>query len=77
VADERRGEIAEALQFLDARILGGSLKFQAEGSEQQLMFVPRGGLRCRCTRASSMVRSLAGLDLYLRYAAREGGHADH
>ena len=66
------GEIAEALQFLDARILGGSLKFQAEGSEQQLMFVPRGGPALPMHASSSMVGSLAGLDLYLRYAARKG-----
>ena len=67
-----KGRMAEALQFLDARILGGSLKFQAEGSEQRLMFVPRGGPALPMHGTSSMVRALAGLDLYLRYAAREG-----
>jgi hypothetical protein len=64
--------MSDALDFLDARILGGSVNFQAEASEQRLVFVPRGGPALPMHATSSMVRSLAGLDLYLRYAARKG-----
>jgi len=62
----------EALKFLDDRILGGSVNFQAERSEQRLMFVPHDGPALPMHATSSMVRALAGLDLYLRYAARKG-----
>lgn len=60
------------LDLLDARILGGSVGFQEMEGGQRLMFVPRGGPALPMHATSSMVRSLAGLELYLRHAAREG-----
>ncbi len=61
-----------AVEYLDERILGGSIELQAMGSGQRLVYLPRGGPALPMHASSSMVRSLAGLDLYLRHGARKG-----
>ena len=61
-----------ALEYLDKRILRGSVEFHGAGDKNRLMFVPRNGPPLPMHASSSMVRSLAGLDLYLRHGARKG-----
>ncbi|MDI1443607.1 AAA family ATPase [Polyangium sp. 6x1] len=61
-----------AIGYLDDRILGGSTDFLSSGAGERLMFSPRSGPSLPMHAASSMVRSLVGLEVYLRYAARSG-----
>jgi hypothetical protein len=64
-------EMSSALGHLNAQILGGSVQFQGDSAETRLVFMPRNGPALPMHATSSMVRSLAGLGLYLRYGARK------
>lgn len=67
-------ELAGALHHLERHILGGSVEYRPAGAGLRLEYAPAGssGVSLPMSAASSLVRGLAGLDVYLRYWAHAG-----
>lgn len=65
-------QIPEAITYLEASILGGAVKLQSAGPGLRMVFAPEDGPALPLHSSASMVRSLAGLDLYLRCWAAPG-----
>lgn len=62
----------DVLTLMNERLLGGEIDFVKTVFKPQLVFIPKGGSALPIHAASAVVRSLAGLALYVRYAARRG-----
>lgn len=62
----------DAVGYLEASILGGSIRFESAAAGTRLTYVPKTGEALPMHTTSSMVRALAGLDVYLRYWAQPG-----
>lgn len=62
----------EALDLINRRVLGGKIDFEEIGPGQRLVFIPEKGPVLPIHAASAMVRSLAGLALYIQHGARAG-----
>lgn len=66
------GAFAEALDHLEGGVLGGRVDFERVGEAVRLSYAAGAGVQLPMHTASSIVRSLAGLDIYLRYYAQAG-----
>ncbi|WP_437754507.1 AAA family ATPase [Sorangium sp. So ce1389] len=64
--------MSDALAHLQGKILSGSIQLMSAGAGRRLVFAPRAGPALPLHSSSSMIRALAGLDLYLRCWAAPG-----
>ncbi|MBK9258527.1 MAG: ATP-binding protein [Polyangiaceae bacterium] len=62
----------EPLELINKRILGGTVDFVEVGAGQRMVFIPEKGPALPIHAASALVRSLAGLALYIQHGARAG-----
>jgi hypothetical protein len=65
-------KMPEALELINKRILGGKIDFVEVGAGQRMVFIPEKGPVLPIHAASALVRSLAGLALYIQHGARPG-----
>jgi hypothetical protein len=72
-AQDRKPAFPDILDALERELLAGTVDFTpTDPRERQLRYTPKEGPSLRMHATASMVRSLAGLDLYLRCFARPG-----
>lgn len=64
--------LPEVLNLFEESIVEGKIEFEREANGATLCYAPRSGPRLPVHAASSLMRSLAGLDIYLRHAAQPG-----
>ena len=69
---EHLQQIPDMASLLEKRLLAGSLKVEGGETPLALLYDFGHGAPLRMHAASSLVRALAGLDLYLRYLAEPG-----
>jgi hypothetical protein len=69
---QRPDTFAKALSHLEGGVLHGSVDYEPDALGARLAYKPQAGLSLPMHAASSLVRALAGLDLYLRYWAHPG-----
>jgi hypothetical protein len=70
--DPTAARFAAALQHLEGGILGGAVDYERVGEDVRLSFVRDDGNKLRMEATESLVRALAGLNLYLRHWANPG-----
>lgn len=69
---EEREALAGVVTLLEDRILAGRVAFESGASASNLAYVPHQGPALKLQAASSLVRALSGLDVYLKFLAEPG-----
>jgi hypothetical protein len=69
---QRPETFTQALNYLERGVFGGSVDYEQIGEGARLSYTLRSGQTLPMHTSSSIVRALAGLNLYLRYLAQAG-----